>query len=44
VTRSSPRRRGAEAVVRALYDLEPVEVESDYERAFFAVGRQKRRS
>ena len=43
VTRQlAPRRRGAEAVVRALYDLEPVEVESDYERAFFAVGRQKR--
>ena len=35
VTRQlAPRRRGAEAVVRALYDLEPIEVESDYERAF----------
>ena len=43
VTRQlAPRRRGAEAVVRALFDLEPVEVESDYERAFHAVGRQKR--
>ena len=43
VTRQlAPRRRGAEAVVRALYDLEPVDVESDYERAFLAVGRQKR--
>ena len=43
VTRQlAPRRRGAEAVVRALFDLEPTEVESDYERAFFAVGRQKR--
>ena len=43
VTRQlSPRRRGAEAVVRALFDLEPTEVESDYERAFYAVGRQKR--
>ncbi len=38
----APRRRGAEAVVRALFDLEPTEVESDYERAFYAVGRHKR--
>jgi uncharacterized protein (DUF58 family) len=38
----SPGRRNADAVVRALFDLEPTEVESDYERAFFAVGRQKR--
>jgi len=38
----APRRRGAEAVVRAVFDLQPEEVESDYERAFFAVGRQKR--
>jgi uncharacterized protein (DUF58 family) len=37
-----PGRRNAENVVRALFDLEPTEVESDYERAFFAVGRQKR--
>jgi uncharacterized protein (DUF58 family) len=43
VTRQlAPRRRGAEAVVRALFDLEPTDVESDYERAFFAVGKQKR--
>jgi len=43
VTRQlAPRRRGAEAVVRALFDLEPIEVESDYARAFYAVGRQKR--
>ncbi len=43
VTRQlAPRRRGAEAVVRALFDLEPIEVESDYERAFYAVGRLKR--
>jgi uncharacterized protein (DUF58 family) len=43
VTRQlTPRRRGAEAVVRSLFDLEPVEVESDYERAFIALGRQKR--
>jgi uncharacterized protein (DUF58 family) len=38
----SPGRRNADAVVRALFDLEPTEVESDYERAFYAVGRQKR--
>jgi uncharacterized protein (DUF58 family) len=37
-----PRRRGAEAVVRSLFDLEPTEVESDYERAFIALGRHKR--
>jgi uncharacterized protein (DUF58 family) len=37
-----PGRRNADAVVRALFDLEPTEVESDYERAFYAVGRQKR--
>jgi uncharacterized protein (DUF58 family) len=40
--RLSPRRRGAEAVVRTLFDLEPTEVESDYERAFIEVGRHKR--
>jgi uncharacterized protein (DUF58 family) len=40
--RVSPRRRGARAVVDALFDLEPSEVESDYERAFVAVGRHKR--
>lgn len=38
----APGRRNAEAVVRALFDLEPTEVESDYERAFYAVGRRKR--
>jgi uncharacterized protein (DUF58 family) len=43
VTRQlAPRRRGAEGVVRALFDLEPTEVESDYDRAFIAVGRHKR--
>jgi uncharacterized protein (DUF58 family) len=40
--RLPPGRRNADAVVRALFDLEPTEVESDYERAFYAVGRQKR--
>jgi uncharacterized protein (DUF58 family) len=38
----APRRFSAGAVVRALADLEPAEVESDYERAFVAVGRHKR--
>ncbi len=38
----APRRKGAGAIVRALFDLEPVGVESDYERAFFAVQRHKR--
>lgn len=43
VTRQlAPRRRGAESLVRALFDLEPREVESDYERAFLAVGRHRR--
>jgi uncharacterized protein (DUF58 family) len=38
----NPRRRGADAVVRALFDLEPTEVEADYERAFVALGHHKR--
>ena len=38
----APRRRGAETVVRALFDLEPTEVESDYERAFQSVSGRKR--
>jgi uncharacterized protein (DUF58 family) len=38
----SPRRRGAESVVRALFDIEPTEVESDYELAFTSVGGAKR--
>jgi uncharacterized protein (DUF58 family) len=37
-----PRRRGAEQVVRALFDLEPIEVESDYDRAFQSVAGRKR--
>jgi uncharacterized protein (DUF58 family) len=40
--RLEPRRRGAAGVVRTLFDLEPVEVESDYERAFQAVAGRKR--
>jgi uncharacterized protein (DUF58 family) len=38
----SPRRRGAQTVVETLFDLEPTEVESDYERAFQSVGGGKR--
>lgn len=38
----APRRVAAAQVVHALADLEPTEVESDYERAFVAVGRHKR--
>lgn len=40
--RFAPRRFGAEPLVRALFDLEPKEVESDYERAIIAVGQHKR--
>jgi uncharacterized protein (DUF58 family) len=38
----APRRKGAEPLVRAMFDLEPTEVESDHERAFIAVGRHRR--
>jgi uncharacterized protein (DUF58 family) len=37
-----PRRRGARAVVQALFDLEPVATDSDYERAFALIGESKR--
>ena len=37
-----PRRRGSDAVVRAVFDLEPRPVDSDYELAFHAIGRGKR--
>jgi uncharacterized protein (DUF58 family) len=37
-----PRRRGARAVVLALFDLEPVATDSDYEKAFTLVGESKR--
>ena len=37
-----PTRRGADALVEAIHDLEPVPVESDYETAFRAVSRSKR--
>jgi uncharacterized protein (DUF58 family) len=37
-----PRRRGADAVVRAVFDLEPRPVDSDYDLALRHVGRSKR--
>ncbi|HEX2038736.1 MAG TPA: DUF58 domain-containing protein [Acidimicrobiales bacterium] len=40
--RLSPRRAGGQAVVEALFDLEPSGVESDYELAFRTVGGGKR--
>ncbi|MGI8774112.1 MAG: DUF58 domain-containing protein [Actinomycetota bacterium] len=38
----APRRKGATAVVRSLFDLEPSGRDSDYERAFMSVAVQKR--
>ena len=40
--RVPPARRNAKPVVRALFDLEPSPVESDYELAFRSVGEAKR--
>ena len=40
--RLEPRRKGARAVVRAIFDLEPTAAESDYELAFRTVGDVKR--
>jgi len=40
--RVAPRRGGGDAVVRALFDLEPRLVDSDYELAFRTVGGAKR--
>jgi uncharacterized protein (DUF58 family) len=37
-----PRRHGGDAVVGAVYDLEPTDGESDYELAFRTVGGSKR--
>ncbi|HVL81918.1 MAG TPA: DUF58 domain-containing protein [Actinomycetota bacterium] len=37
-----PRRNGGDAVVRAVFDLEPTPVESDHELAFRTVGGLKR--
>ncbi len=42
VRQLEPRRRGADQVVRALFDLEPIEVEADYDRAFQTVAGRKR--
>ena len=38
----SPRRRGTDAIVRALFDLEPSAIDSDYQRAFHWIGGSKR--
>lgn len=38
----APRRRGTAAVVEALYDLQPVEVDSDFALAFQRVAVRKR--
>ena len=38
----TPRHKGAKAVVRALFDVEPTSVDSDYELAFRNVGASKR--
>jgi uncharacterized protein (DUF58 family) len=40
--RLSPRRRGGDALVRAVYDLQPASVDSDYELAFRNVASSKR--
>ncbi len=40
--RLEPRRHGGDAVVRAIFDLEPRPVESDYSLAFRSVGGSKR--
>jgi uncharacterized protein (DUF58 family) len=40
--RLSPRRDGGEAVVRAIFDLEPRAVDSDYELAFRVAAASKR--
>lgn len=37
-----PRRRGAALVAHALHDVEPSDVESDYERAFALAARRQR--
>jgi uncharacterized protein (DUF58 family) len=40
--RVAPRRAGGRAVAQALFDLEPVPVDSNYSAAFAAVGEAKR--
>ena len=38
----APRRRGADAIVRAIFDLEPASTDAAYDLAFHAVGGGKR--
>ncbi|MDP1846654.1 MAG: DUF58 domain-containing protein, partial [Solirubrobacteraceae bacterium] len=38
----APRRRGGDALVRAVFDLQPADVDSDYELAFRTVAAAKR--
>ena len=40
--RIDPRRRGADRIVRAIFDLEPAPVDAAYELAFHSVGGGKR--
>jgi uncharacterized protein (DUF58 family) len=40
--RLAPRRRGGEALVRAVFDLQPAPVDADYELAFRTVASSKR--
>jgi uncharacterized protein (DUF58 family) len=40
--RLAPRRAGGKAVVRTILDVEPVDIDSDHDRAFRAVGGVKR--
>jgi uncharacterized protein (DUF58 family) len=40
--RLTPRRRGGQAVVSAIFDLEPTTADSDYELAFRSIGGGKR--
>lgn len=40
--RLAPRRRGGDALVRAVYDLQPAPVDSDYELAFRHVASSRR--
>ena len=40
--RLAPRRRGGDALVRAVFDLQPAPVDSDYELAFATVASAKR--
>jgi uncharacterized protein (DUF58 family) len=37
-----PRRKGARAVIKALFDLEPTSADSDYELAFHTIRDRKR--